>query len=311
MRKEKVIVICGPTGIGKTSLSLMMAMEFQGAIVGADSMQIYQYMNIGTAKPSIEERSRFPHYMMDIIPPDTLFDAATYAKLAREAISKIREQGRVPFAVGGTGFYIKALLHGLFDAKPADPAVRERLKADAASYGSAYVYERLVHCDPSAASRIHPNDTYRIIRALEIYEISGKPMSEFQKAHGFANTPYEVLKIGLIMPRDRLYDRIDQRVDTMIDDGLLDEVKNLLEMGFSEDLRPMQSLGYRHMIDYLKGRMLWDETVYTLKRDTRRYAKRQLTWFQNDTEVIWKSPDAYREIRELIRRFLDWNKKNQ
>jgi tRNA dimethylallyltransferase len=304
MQKEKVIVICGPTGIGKTDLSLMMAEEFRGAIVGADSMQIYQYMDVGTAKPSLKERSLVPHYMMDIIPPDAPFDAASYAKLARAAILIIRQQGRVPFIVGGTGFYIRALLHGLFEAKPSDPAVRQRLKADAASYGSTYVYERLAHYDPVAAARIHPNDTYRVIRALEVCEISGKPMSEFQKAHGFADSPYEVLKIGLFMPRDQLYERIDQRVDQMIEDDLLNEVKNLLEMGYSEELRPMQALGYRHMADYLKGRMPWDETVDLLKRDTRRYAKRQLTWFQNDPDVIWRSPDTHEEIRELIRRFL-------
>jgi tRNA dimethylallyltransferase len=304
MRKEKVIVICGPTGIGKTSLSLMLADEFRGAIVGADSMQIYKYMDVGTAKPSPAERSRIRHYMIDIIPPDSPFDAASYAKLAREEILKIQEQGRVPFVVGGTGFYIKALLHGLFDAKPADPAVRQRLKADAASYGSAYLYEKLANCDPEAISHIHPNDTYRVIRALEVYEISGKPMSEFQQAHGFADSPYEVLKIGLFIPRDQLYERIDHRVDKMVNDGLLNEVKNLLKMGFSEELRPMQALGYRHMAQYLKGRVPWDETIDLLKRDTRRYAKRQLTWFQKDPEMIWKSPDAHEEIGGLIRRFL-------
>ena len=305
MRKEKVIVICGPTGIGKTALSLMMAEEFKGEIVGADSMQIYRFMDVGTAKPSLKERSRIPHHMIDIIPPDSPFDAASYAKLAREAILKIREQGRVPFVVGGTGFYIKALLYGLFQAKPADPAVRQRLKNDAASYGGAYVYEKLLLCDPAAADRIHPNDTYRIIRALEVYEISGKSMSEFQKSHGFADSPYAVLKIGLLIPREQLYERIDHRVDKMIEDDLLNEVKNLLEMGFADDLRPMQALGYRHMVDFLRGRMSWDDTIYTLKRDTRRYAKRQLTWFQNDPEVIWRSPDEHGEITELIHRFLN------
>ena len=302
--KEKVIVLCGPTGIGKTSLSLTVAGEFNGAIVGADSMQIYKYMDVGTAKPSLAERSLVPHYMIDIIPPDVRFDAADYARQGRRAILLIREQGRVSFVVGGTGFYIKALLHGLFDAKPTDPAVRQRLKAEAASYGSAYMHDRLAECDPEAAARIHSNDTYRVIRALEIYEVFGKSMSEYQKAHGFADSPYEVLKIGLLIPRTQLYERIDHRVDTMIDNGLLDEVKKLLDMGFSEDLRPMQSIGYRHMMDYLKGRIPWDETIRIFKRDTRRYAKRQLTWFQNEPDVIWKSPDAHEKIREMVREFL-------
>ncbi len=302
--KQKVIVICGPTAVGKTALSLKMAEEFKGSIVGADSMQIYQFMNVGTAKPSTEERSRAPHYLMDIILPDAPFDAAQYAKHARDAIAMIQNQGRVPLVVGGTGFYIKALLYGLFEAKPADSMVRERLKAEALSYGPAYVYTKLSHCDPAAAARIHPNDTYRVLRALEVYEVSGRPMSEFQKVHGFADCPYEVLKIGLSIAREQLYERIDRRVDRMIDDGLLIEVQMLLDMGFSEQLRPMQALGYRHMIDYLRGRMSWDETIRILKRDTRRYAKRQLTWFQNDPDVIWRSPDAENEIQQLIRSFL-------
>ena len=302
--KEKVIVFCGPTGIGKTSLSLMVAGEFNGAIVGADSMQIYKYMDVGTAKPSLAERSLVPHYMIDIIPPDVRFDAADYARQGRKAILLVREQGRVPFVVGGTGFYIKALLHGLFEAKPADAAVRQRLKADAASYGSAYMHERLAQCDPEAAARIHSNDTYRVIRALEIYEVSGKPMSEYQKAHGFADSPYEVLKIGLLIPRTQLYERIDHRVDTMIDNGLLDEVKKLLDMGFSEDLRPMQSIGYRHMMDYLKGRIPWDETIRIFKRDTRRYAKRQLTWFKKDPEIYWFDPKSHTSIIEMADKFV-------
>jgi len=305
LEKAKIILIGGPTGIGKTSLSLRMAGEFNGAIVGADSMQIYKYMEIGTAKPSLEERDRVLHYMIDIATPDLFFDAASYAKQARESISQISEQGRIPFVVGGTGFYIKALLYGLCRAKPSDPAIRENLRKEFEIYGGAHMYERLSACDPEAAGRIHPHDTYRVLRALEIYILTGKPMSEFQKEHSFRDIPYDMLKIGLILPREMLYERINFRVDRMIAEGLLDEVKKLLAMGFSEGLRSMNALGYRHMLDYLNGRMPWDEAIRILKRDTRRYAKRQLTWFQKDQDMIWKPPDAVEEIRALIGHFLD------
>lgn len=302
--KPKVIVICGPTGIGKTNLSLMLAQEFRGAIVSADSMQIYKYMDIGTAKATIEERSVVPHYMIDITTPDSQFDAAEFVREARESISKIREQRMVPFVVGGTGFYIKALLNGLCRAKPVDPTVRQQLKTEAITHGSKFLYERLSLCDPEAAARIHPNDSYRIIRALEIYEVTRKPMTEYQKEHAFMDRPYSVLKICLFMPRDELYGRINQRVDRMIEDGILDEVKKLIDMGFSEGLAPMNAIGYRHMVNYIKDRVSWDETVRILKRDTRRYAKRQLTWFQKDNDMIFKSPYEFEEIMSLTRRFL-------
>jgi tRNA dimethylallyltransferase len=210
--KPKVIVICGPTGIGKTSLALYLAEEFNGCIVGADSMQIYKFMDIGTAKPSLQERARVPHYMIDIINPDEPYDAARYSRESRRSVHQIHDVGMIPFIVGGTGFYIRAFMHGLFETIPTDPSVREKLKEKARLHGGKGLFEKLIACDPDAASRIHPNDIYRIIRALEIYEISGKPMSDFQKAHGFSDSPYEVLKIGLFIPRDQLYERIDHRV---------------------------------------------------------------------------------------------------
>jgi len=303
--KQKLIVICGPTGIGKTELSLSLAEAFNGGIVSSDSMQIYRYMDIGTAKPDAEELGRVPHYMIDIVDPDEPYDAARFYREGRQAIARIQGDGSVPFIVGGTGFYIKALLHGLFEAKPVNPLIIDRLKEESEAHGIHPLYERLSACDPGAASRIHVNDAYRVIRALAVFEMSGKPMSEFQQAHGFAESPFDILKICLFSDREMLYDRINRRVDQMIDVGFLAEVASLLERGYSGDLKSMQSIGYRHMVDYINGKNTWDETLYTLKRDTRRFAKRQLTWFRKDQEMIWKSPEGEVEIMEMVRKFLN------
>ena len=306
--QPKIIVLAGPTGIGKTVLSIEMAERFNGAIVGADSMQVYQYMDIGTAKPDAGEQAQAPHYMIDVATPDQPFDAAAYARMARAAVYRILDQGRLPFVVGGTGFYIKALLHGLFPAKPADAAVRGRLHQEAVEKGIHHLYDRLRQADPPAAERIHPNDTYRIIRALEVYDITGRPMSDYQAAHGFSEQPFKALKFCLYMDREALYERINRRVETMVAAGLLEEVKRLLARGYSADLKPMQSLGYRHMLDYLSGRLDWATAVDQLKKDTRRYAKRQLTWFRNDPEMIWKQPSEKKSIFERVAHFIHSNK---
>ena len=302
--QQKIVVICGPTGIGKTKLSLFLAESFNGAIVSADSMQIYRYMDIGTAKPDAGEMRGIDHYMINIVDPDAPYDAAVFYREGRQAIADIYKQSQIPFVVGGTGFYIKALLHGLFEAKPVDSVIVERLRAEADAGGIQAIYDRLSDKDPEAAARIHVNDAYRVIRALAVFEMSGKPMSEYQQSHGFEDSPFEVLKICLFSDRQTLYDRINRRVDQMADQGLLEEVKTLRQMGFSETLRPMQAIGYRHMNDFISGRTDWDETIERMKRDTRRFAKRQLTWFRKDPEMIWKSPAAKDEIAKMVKRFL-------
>ncbi len=304
--KPKVIVICGPTGAGKTSAAIEIAGEFKGEIINADSMQIYKYMDIGTAKPTLDEQARVKHHMIDIIDPDESFDAAMYAKTARETIMQLDRQDIVSFVAGGTGFYIKALLHGLFigPAKGGDVNIRERLKEEAAVHGAAFLHKRLSKCDTTAAENIHPNDTYRIIRALEVYEITGKSISECHEEHRFTDEPFKVLTIGLDMNREILYDRINSRVDAMIDAGFVDEVKRLLYKGYSENLKPMQSIGYRHITDYIKGRLSWDEALLTLKRDTRRYAKRQTTWFKADSRIVWIKPEQIEDIIGLVKKFL-------
>jgi tRNA dimethylallyltransferase len=274
--KPKVIVICGPTALGKTSTAIHLAKHFDGEIIGADSMQIYRYMDIGTAKPTLDEQARV----------------------------ELHEQKIISFVVGGTGLYIKALLHGLFKTEASDSDIRGRLKAEVQSFGSAYLYKRLCRQDPDTAKKIHPNDTYRIMRALEVYALTGKTLSELHHAHGFKDIPFVVLKIGLHINREILYDRINKRVEIMINSGFVNEVKRLLAMGYSPELKSMQSIGYRHIVNFIEGHCTWDETVKTLKRDTRRYAKRQMTWFKADPEVIWKEPEALEDIKGSIKKFL-------
>ena len=302
--KPKVIVICGPTGIGKTAVGIELAQVFKGEIISADSMQIYRYMDIGTAKPTSEELTQIAHHMIDIVDPDENYDAVQFSKEGRDRVAGIVHRGLIPFIVGGTGLYIKALLHGLFQSKPVDPQIRKYLKQEAEDNGIGFLFERLKKVDPAAAGRIHPNDSYRILRALEIIESSGKTISEHHQNHGFADDPFTVLKIGLQMDRQDLYARIDKRVDLMIEAGLVAEVTQLLEMGYSAELKSMQSIGYRHMSDFFGGGLPFDECLRTLKRDTRRYAKRQLTWFGADRDIIWQAPANVSDIISLVGKFI-------
>ena len=302
--KPKIIIICGPTAIGKTTVAIDLAQRFAGQIIGADSMQVYKYMDIGTAKPTAAERARVVHHMVDFVEPDESFDAAQYAARAREKIIELDQQRITPFVVGGTGLYIKALLYGLFDEKVSDPEIRDRLKAEAGTHGIQFLHERLSRQDPETAKRLHPNDTYRILRALEVIATTGQAISKHHKKHGFFDQPFASLKIGLEMDRTLLYERINRRVDAMISAGFLDEVKSLLARGYSADLKPMQSIGYRHMTDYIEGRLNWAECVRTMKRDHRRYAKRQLTWFGADSEIIWKAPGQVAAVKLLIENFM-------
>lgn len=302
--KPNVIVICGPTALGKTTTAIELAEIFNGEIVSADSMQIYRYMNIGTAKPSPQELARVRHHLIDIADPDQHFDAKQYAKTAHKKIMELVSRATVPFVVGGTGLYIKALVHGLFMAEPANDDIRTRLKKESQTHGTDFLYERLSRCDPDAAARIKPHDSYRIVRALEIYQLTGKTISAYHREHRFQDEPFRVLKIGLKMNRELLYDRINQRVDVMIAAGLVDEVKELLGRGYAPHLKSMRSIGYRHMVDFIKKHLSWHEAVHTLKRDTRKYAKRQLTWFKADSDIAWYTPGQLSDISRSIKKFL-------
>ena len=299
------VVVCGPTGIGKTSFALELARQFRGEIIGADSMQLYRRMDIGTAKPTPKEQAAVTHHLVDIIDPDRHFDADMYAEVAYAKVLELADKGTLPFIVGGTGLYIKALIHGLFEGVKIDAGVRDRLRKEVEDRGGQELHTRLKAIDPVAAGRIHVNDTYRIVRALEIYETTGRPMSATQEQHGFEPRRLKTVKIGLHMERETLYQRIDKRVDIMLDQGLREEVQQLLKAGYSTELKAMQSLGYRHMAAFLNHEIDWDEAVRTLKRDHRRYAKRQMTWFRADPEIVWLGPADIAAAALLVEKFLD------
>ena len=302
--KTGIVVICDPTGVGKTAAAIALCEAVGGAIVGADSMQVYRFMDIGTAKPTADEQARVHHDLIDVVDPDEDFDAARYQHLADTAIARLVKAKRVPVVVGGTGLYIRALLHGIFPDAPGDPEVRRALRRRLSAEGAAALHRELAARDPDAAARIHPNDRQRIVRALEVLAVTGRPLSELQRRHGFRQQRYRALQIGLDIERQELYRRIDRRVDRMLAEGLLDEVRGLLRRGYAATLKSMQSIGYRHMVAYLEGRLDWDEAVRTLKRDTRRYAKRQLTWFRADPAVRWHRPDQVPPIVKAVRSFL-------
>jgi tRNA dimethylallyltransferase len=281
----QVVVILGPTAVGKTAVGLRVAEQIGGEIISADSAAVYRGMDIGTAKPTAEERARVRFHLIDVADPDEPFTAAKFRELALEAIRDIQARGKRVLIVGGTGLYLRVLLHGFSLAPPPrDPTIRKRLQQEAREQGLPALYARLQQVDPQAAARIHPNDAVRIIRALEVYEMTGKPVSEWQHR---ADSELPALKLGLTMPRPLLYRRINERVDQMMAQGFLQEVQNLLSKGYNRDLPALKGLGYRHLIAYLTGEMGLEEAVALWKRDTRRFAKRQMTWFRREPGVHW------------------------
>ena len=305
MGKPRVVILLGPTGVGKSGLVIEWAEELGGEIVSADSMQVYRYMDIGTAKPTLDEQKRVRHEMIDLVTPDQPFHAGLYRILARKTIDQLDKNGEPIWVVGGTGLYIRVLTQGLFDHPKIDPNVRKKLKEEAGEKGEASLYERLKKVDPKTASHINPHDLFRTIRALEVFDSTGIPISFFRDQHCFGEKPYHTLKIGLEIEREALYCRIDQRVDQMIERGFLQEVKGLIEMGYGPELKPMQSLGYKQMIQFLSKEMDWTEAVRQMKRDTRHYAKRQWTWFKADPEVHWQNESFDRQRMFLeIKSFL-------
>ncbi|WP_020585864.1 tRNA (adenosine(37)-N6)-dimethylallyltransferase MiaA [Desulfobacter curvatus] len=300
----KIITICGPTGIGKTGFAIALARELNGEVIGADSMQIYKYMDVGTAKPDERERQLAVHHLVDFLDPADNFDAKRFTLLADQAIADITQRGKVPVIAGGTGLYIRALIHGLFRGKPACPATLDKLNQTLEEKGGRALHEQLTKCDPKAAETIHPNDGFRIVRALEVFLTTGVPISQRRQTHDFKSDRYQSLTFGLHMDRKLLYDRINQRVDIMMSQGLLDEVKNLVTQGYSLELKSMQSIGYRHMGMYIKGEVTLEEAVRLLKRDTRRYAKRQFTWFKKEKDLIWIDAKEVEKAIETAKDFL-------
>jgi tRNA dimethylallyltransferase len=301
-RQTPLIVITGPTCSGKTRLALMLSRKQDIEVVSADSMQIYHYMDIATAKPTNEERTALPHHLIDVVNPDEPFNAGVFVRMAQEKIAEIRGRQKIPIVVGGTGLYIKALIYGLAPAPARSEKLRSTLRSLINRRGIVYLEFMLKRLDPDMASLIMKNDVLRIIRALEIiFETGQKPISLFM-AHGFRNPQYQA-KIACIMPsRDLLYQEIDQRVMGMIERGLLDETRKLLDMGYSPELQSMQTLAYRYVIMHLSGEVGLDEAIRLIRRDTKRFAKRQITWMKaRPDHIFFNSVDgAYEVVTDWI-----------
>jgi tRNA dimethylallyltransferase len=305
MDPKRILVLVGPTAVGKTSLALQLAPELNAEIVSADSMQIYRGMDIGTSKPTAEERKRVVHHLIDVVDPDESFHAVQFQEEADRAIQDIQARGKTAMIVGGTGLYVKVLLHGLFEDPSVEKFKKWEEKLNHYESLGEYPHRTLESLDPDAAQRIHPNDHVRARRALEVFLRTGKSIIDLQKEHGFKQDRYKALTIGLTMDRKRLFERVNARVDDMVRAGLLREVQTLMARGYAADLPSMRSLGYRHMTKVIAGEMENSEAVRLFKRDTRRYAKRQYTWFNNQEKVEWlTAPFRTERIFETIRGFL-------
>jgi len=281
----KLLCIIGPTAVGKTEIAINIALCINGEIVSVDSRQIYRKMDIGTAKPTLEQINMVPHHVIDCVEPDEYFSVADYQKLADKAIKDIQNRGKVPMLVGGSGMYFRAVIDGLFEGPEADKDFRDKLKAEAEEKGIEHLYEKLKIIDPQASKNIHHNDLTRIIRALEVFELSGTRISELQTQWNGSKTRYDFIAFGLNRPRNELYERIEARVDNMITDGLLDEVRLL--SSYSRNLPAMNCFGYKEFFDYIDGKYDLKEAIRLVKQNTRRYAKRQLTWFKKDIRIRW------------------------
>jgi tRNA dimethylallyltransferase len=308
--KPRVVIVLGPTAVGKSDLALELAARLDGEIVNADSQQVYRYMDIGTGKPARTDRERVQHHLIDIVDPDEDFNAARFRTLAAQAVADIHGRNRRAIICGGTGLYVKALTRGLFSGPAEDPEVRRSLQREIDEKGLPAVYQRLLHIDPTVASSIHPNDRQRTTRALEVFELTGKPLSHWQREHAFQERPYDVLKIGLNRQRAELYDLINRRSERMIQDGLLDEVRQLTATGYGLELKALRSLGYRQMGQVLRGTQDLPFALEEMKQETRRLAKRQLTWFRGDREIVWYHPDQAQEIFRTVDAFLSQDHQN-
>ncbi|MEO1814225.1 MAG: tRNA (adenosine(37)-N6)-dimethylallyltransferase MiaA [Acetobacterium sp.] len=300
-KKPKILVVVGPTASGKTALGVALAKKLGGEIISADSMQIYKYMNIGTAKVTLEEMRGVPHHLVDCVSPDEEFSVAKYKTAALEAIEAILLKGKLPIIIGGTGLYINSLtLPWDFQKKDSDEIIRWRLTAEAEVLGKEALYERLKSVDPVTAEIVHPNNLNRIIRALEIYELTGKPKSHFDEETKKQEVPYDYIMLGLDWDRETLYDRINRRVDLMIEEGLIDETKMLVERGYDWSLTALKAIGYKELKPYLEGTSSMAEAVTILKRDSRHYAKRQMTWFRKDERIQWLKMSETRDLETQV-----------
>lgn len=289
-----MVILTGPTAVGKTALSIELAKRINGAVISADSMQVYKHMDIGSAKILPEEMQGIPHYMIDELEPEEEFHVVRFVEMAKKYLAEIYAAGKIPIIAGGTGFYIQALLYDIdFTDQKSDEAYRSRLETLAKEQGREKLHEMLREVDPASAEAIHANNMKRVIRALEFYHLTGKRISEHNEQERKKSSPYNFAYFVLTDDRAKLYEHIDKRVDYMIEQGLVDEVQKLKEMGCHRDMVAMQGLGYKEILAYLDGELTLEEAVYIIKRETRHFAKRQLTWFKREREVFWVEKDAY------------------
>lgn len=303
--KRPLIILSGPTAVGKTALSVRLAQTIGAEIISADSMQVYRYMDIGSAKIRPEEMGGIPHYLVDILDPEEDFNVVRFQKMALEAAEEIYKKGKIPLIVGGTGFYIQALLYGIdFTENKEDDGCRKMLEQQAAEKGAEYLHDRLKTIDSKAADEIHPNNVKRVIRALEFYHQTGQPISEHNEKERKKESPYHFAYFVLTDERENLYKRIDSRVDQMMNEGLLDEVRFLKERGVKKTSTSMQGLGYKELYAFLDGECPLEEAVRIIKRDTRHFAKRQITWFKREKEVIWTNRTEFDQSQDRILDFM-------
>ncbi|HXG32088.1 MAG TPA: tRNA (adenosine(37)-N6)-dimethylallyltransferase MiaA [Bryobacteraceae bacterium] len=303
-----LVAVVGPTGAGKSELALRIAQEFGGEIVNCDSLQIYRHLDIGTAKLRPEERRGIPHHLMDVAEPHEVFSAGEYARRARQVLREIAARGRLPVVCGGTGFYLRALLEGLFPGPQRDEALRQRLAAREARR-PGLLYRLLRRLDPASAARIHPSDRHKLIRAVEVCLLLRRPLSEAFTLGRDRLEGFRVLKIGLDPPREALYQRLNERCRKMFEAGLVDETRRILELGYAPDVKPLGSHGYRQAVQMLRGELTYEQALYYAQRDTRRYAKRQWTWFRREPDIVWfrgfgDDPAVQQEVLERVRQFL-------
>lgn len=305
--KKPLIILTGPTAAGKTKLSIALAKAVNGEIISADSMQVYKHMDIGSAKIKKEEMCGITHHLIDVLEPDEEFHVVRFQEMAKQAMEEIYAKGKVPILAGGTGFYIQAVVKDIDFSKETEKSpVREELEKLAEEKGCEYLHERLQQVDPKSAEKIHANNVKRVIRALEYFELTGKPISLHNEEEAAKESPYNVAYFVLNDVRERLYERIDARVDAMLQEGLVEEVSGLAKKGYTKDMVSMQGLGYKEILSYLDGSYTLDEAVYILKRDTRHFAKRQLTWFKREKDVIWvNKQDFHYEENEILNYILE------
>ena len=304
--KKPLIILTGPTAVGKTALSIKLAQQINGQMISADSMQVYRHMDIGTAKITIEEMQGIPHYLIDVLEPTEEFNIVRFQQMAKAALEQIYAAGAIPIVVGGTGFYIQSLLYDIrFEESNEDTGYRDALQQLATDRGPEYLHRLLAEVDPAAASGIHAHNVKRVIRALEFYHQTGTRISEHNEEQRKRTSPYQFLYFVLNDDRQALYTRIDQRIDQMLEAGLVTEVRMLKDMECTRDMVSMQGLGYKEILDYLEGRCTLDDAIYILKRDTRHFAKRQLTWFRREPDVIWLNRTDYPDDTAILQDMLN------